>query len=80
VVFGSPSSIVIDRWAATAYRTKMIGSDNSAPDRPHRSRLSVHWILPLTLVVLALLAAPFYTRVMENAMWMGQSMRALCGF
>lgn len=37
-------------------------------------------LLPLGLLVLGLVAAPFYGRVMENLLWMGVSFKALCGF
>lgn len=43
-------------------------------------RLSPHFVLPLALLVLGLIAAPFYGRVMENMLWMGETLRALCGF
>ena len=50
------------------------------PKRPRRAWLSAPWLLPLGLAGLALLAAPFYGGVMENLLWMGQTVRALCGF
>lgn len=56
----------------------MIGSKPSLPKR--RLRPSAAWVLPLALAGLVLLAAPFYGRVMENVLWMGQTVRALCGF
>ena len=58
----------------------MIESESSAQDQPPRPRLTAQWVLPLALAGLALLAAPFYMRVMESVMWMGESVRALCGF
>ena len=48
--------------------------------RPSGPRALHLWLPPLVLVGLALLAAPFYSRVMENLLWMGQTVRALCGF
>jgi len=58
----------------------MTGSEPSTPKRPRRPWLSAQWLLPLGLAGLALLAAPFYGKVMENVLWMGQTVRALCGF
>ena len=37
-------------------------------------------LLPLGLAALGLMAAPFYGNVMENVLWMGETLRALCGF
>ena len=37
-------------------------------------------LLPAGLLALGLLAAPLYGNVMENMLWMGETLRALCGF
>lgn len=58
----------------------MTGSEPSKPKRQLRPWLSAEWLLPLGLAGLVLLAAPFYGRVMESLLWMGQTVRALCGF
>lgn len=36
--------------------------------------------LPVGLAVMGLLAAPFYGQVMEKLLWMGESLKSLCGF
>jgi hypothetical protein len=43
-------------------------------------RPSPYVLLPLGIAALGLLAAPLYGNVMEGVMWMGQTVRALCGF
>jgi hypothetical protein len=43
-------------------------------------RPSPYVVLPLGIAALGLLAAPLYGNVMENLMWMGGSLRAMCGF
>lgn len=48
--------------------------------RAVRSLSSAQVLLPLSLLLLALLAMPYYGRVMENLLWMGESLKALCGF
>ena len=58
----------------------MIGSNTPHPTQPRRRRFPAHWLLPVALGGLVLLAAPFYGRVMERLLWMGQTVRALCGF
>ena len=37
-------------------------------------------LLPAGLLALGLVAAPLYGNVMENMLWMGETLRALCGF
>ncbi len=37
-------------------------------------------LLPAGLLALGLLAAPLYGNVMEDVLWMGETLRALCGF
>jgi len=43
-------------------------------------RLSPYLLLPLGLGLAGLLAAPFYGSVMENLLWMGETLKTLCGF
>jgi|GEM_PF-6869795 len=58
----------------------MIGSKPSDPNPTQRRRREHLWVLPLVLAGLVLAAAPLYGRVMESLLWMGQTVRALCGF
>ena len=37
-------------------------------------------VLPVCFAVVGLLAAPFYGQVMEKLLWMGESLKSLCGF
>lgn len=37
-------------------------------------------VLPVGFAVVGLLAAPFYGQVMEKLLWMGESLKSLCGF
>ena len=43
-------------------------------------RPSPYVVLPLGIAALGLLAAPLYGNVMGNLMWMGETVRAMCGF
>jgi hypothetical protein len=52
----------------------------ASPGRFARLRPSPYVILPLAIAVLGLLAAPLYGNVMAGVLWMGQAVRALCGF
>ena len=54
------------------------------PTPPNRGRFarlrpSPYVALPLGIAALGLLAAPLYGNVMANLMWMGQTVRAMCG-
>jgi hypothetical protein len=51
-----------------------------SPGRFAAFRPSPYVVLPLAIAALGLLAAPLYGNVMEGVLWMGQSVRALCGF
>jgi hypothetical protein len=43
-------------------------------------RFSPYLILPLGIALAGLAAAPFYGNVMEGLLWMGETLKAMCGF
>ncbi len=43
-------------------------------------RISPYVVLPVGLMALALIAAPFYGDVMGEVLWMGSALKSICGF